>query len=746
MSDRATAGRAARTYTRTASISLLLLVALLAFPSAPRAGTYTVYACDAAGGANNSWAPSANHPNMAAYVACPSSGNYQAGLVARNVVKPTQSSERVPYGAQAAQRFDAPAGAAITGITASFRLVVLGEGWNVGLSTGAQYLHACYGGGGGVCYDYQDAPIYIPVPSTSLIYWEAFCWSWSGCRINGTTVEGEAARANARVYYAAVHIDDGSLPGVSLTGGGLMSDGWLRGDQDIAFDAGDNVGIRATRLYVDGTLRGDNDRPCDFTRPAPCPNGGGTYSIDTRGLPDGPHSVDVAAIDTAGNANTASRTFSVDNTAPGRPSDIAVEGGDGWRATNDFAVRWRSPAQEHAPIVKAHYSLCPLGGQRPCREGSREGAGFEGITGLRVPEPGDYVVRVWLEDEAGNADRENASDAVRLRFDNEPPQLAFEAQDPGDPLRIAVAASDPGSGLARGEVETRRQGTTAWRPLATALEPQRLVAYVDDSQLRAGTYEFRVRAVDRAGNERSTDKRVDGGKMELSLPVRMATRLRAGVVRTVPKLVNRGGRKVRRPVARLKTRAHVRFGRRARIRGRLTAADRSPLAGASLTVFAQPRTTGARFAPVGEVATDEAGWFTYLAAPGVSRILRFEYPGTRLIRSLVRHVWLRVPASTTIGVSRRFALNGESVVFSGRLRARPPAAGKLIEVQAFFRGRWRTFATPRANARGRWRLRYRFQATRGRVTYRFRALVPREPSYPFERGVSRSIGVRVQGL
>ena len=86
------------------------------------------------------------------------------------------------------------------------------------------------------------------------------------------------------------------------------------------------------------------------------------------------------------------------------------------------------------------------------------------------------------------------------------------------------------------------------------------------------------------------------------------------------------------------------------------------------------------------------------------------------------------------------------MLFVGRVTTRPiPAAGKLLEIQAYFRGRWRTFSTLRTNALGRWRFRYRFGATLGRVTYRFRARLPAEGGYPFIDGTSRVVRVLVLG-
>jgi hypothetical protein len=79
------------------------------------------------------------------------------------------------------------------------------------------------------------------------------------------------------------------------------------------------------------------------------------------------------------------------------------------------------------------------------------------------------------------------------------------------------------------------------------------------------------------------------------------------------------------------------------------------------------------------------------------------------------------------------------------LGAPVPAAGKLIDLEAFDRGRWRKFATARTNAAGEWRYRYRFEATTGTVTYPMRAVIERETAYSFETGVSRPIRVTVHG-
>jgi hypothetical protein len=404
---------------------------------------------------------------------------------------------------------------------------------------------------------------------------------------------------------------------------------------------------------------------------------------------------------------------------------LTVDGGEAWRTRNDFRLSWRNPRPDGgAPIAGAAYELCPADGAA-CETGRRDGNELTRLDGVTVPRAGEYVARVWLRDEAGNEDRKTAGQPVRLRFDDDAPELAFERSDPSDPVRVSVRVSDKTSGVVGGEVELRRRGSQAWRPLPAQLEGGHLVGYLPDETLPDGTYELRARVFDQAGNERSSDRRADGEKMEVTLPARTKTFLRALIA----------------------NRSRGRFGRRARIVGRLTSAADAPLAGASVVVLQRPRKDGASFTAVATLTTSLTGRFSYLAPQGTSRTLRFRYAGSPTIRPATHDLALPVAASTTFGVSEHFALNGESVTFSGRLRGGPvPAAGKIVELQVRVRSRWRTFATSRTDGQGRWNYRYRFDGTHGRQVYTFRARVPREAEYPYEVGHSRRLRVTVVGL
>jgi hypothetical protein len=313
-----------------------------------------------------------------------------------------------------------------------------------------------------------------------------------------------------------------------------------------------------------------------------------------------------------------------------------------------------------------------------------------------------------------------ASNPIQLRLDDTPPEhAAFELIDERDPRRIDVAASDATSGLVEGTIEMRRSGWRQWHALATSLSPKGLSAKIDDLSLPDGTYELRARVVDAAGNERVSERRQDGSKMEVQLPLRSRSRI-----------VLRQSR-------------HHRVGRS--LRGRLETADGKPLAARSITVLEQPR-TGGGMRLTRTVRSNARGVFRYPLAFGPSRTIRFRYEGTALIKPATQELVLKVPARTTITAGRRLLQNGESVEFRGRLLGLPPPeGGKLIDLQAHYRGSWRTFATPRTDARGRWSFGYRFEATRGLVRYRFRARIRREAAYPYELGYSRVVAVTVRG-
>ena len=206
--------------------------------------------------------------------------------------------------------------------------------------------------------------------------------------------------------------------------------------------------------------------PCNCHRAAPCPPVATSVGvpIDRRSYPTVSMPWRYRRPMPQETSPRPPRTVDVDN-PPQILSLPQVVGGEAWRRTNDFTVSWTNPA-DAAPrncprtleaVRQRQGAVLP----RPSRWRRHPR-----VAGLPCPTPGSIALHVWLEDAAGNAREESGAIAAALRFDPEPPQLAFEPIDPADPLRVVVSAVDRHSGVAAGEIEMRAAGTTTWHGLA----------------------------------------------------------------------------------------------------------------------------------------------------------------------------------------------------------------------------------------------------------------------------------------
>jgi hypothetical protein len=741
---------------RLLTVTLTLTLTLLAGPATTRAGTYQVYACGGpAGAAQRSFTPSAD-PLMEAYSICPPQNGVGTGIA----TKASSRGGTAAYGAGAYQVFAAPAGAALESVSFNVGAIRLAHFWSIGIVAFdgdfnvGDLPYGCYYGRPGCDVGTSTFSIRVAAPlfGHNRFRFETRCFNPAGCDVSASSF----SPANRALFSAAnvtVRVQDETRPWIGPHHGAIWSDGWHRGREEAWAHFADNVGIMSTRIYADGALVQmldfrDPSLPewagCDFTLPKPCKDfAPGGLGLDTGTLADGEHAVRLEAIDAAGNLAAIDRPIMVDNNAPAKALGLTVDGGEGWRSANDFTVRWTNPPGQVAPISKAHYELCQIG-SAPCTKGTVAAAAIEGLTGLTVPEPGEYDLRVSVEDAAGNHDPQRASDPVRLRFDDEAPTVVFEAPDETHPTRVTAALADRGSGVAEAAIEIRDTGGRQWQELDASIHGGVMVADVDDVSLPDGVYEVRARARDRAGNERTGDRRRDGAKMQLELPLR----LRSGVLllsRGRPRCRGTGGRKRRcRAPARAGATIVVRSAR-AQIDGLLRSAHGDAIANARISVFEQLRTGGGR-KPLAELRSDGRGRFSLTVPRAPSRSIQFAYGGTPLVKPATGEVRMLVPAASSMSADRGTVRNGEAVAFKGRLAGgHVPDGGKLIDLQAYYRGGWRTFATPRTDSRGRWFYRYRFGATRGTVRYRFRARIMREAAYPFELGYSRRVEVTVRG-
>jgi hypothetical protein len=734
---------------------LLFLLVLAALPTQAGAGTYEVYACGGPAGAAQSAFTPASDPMMEAYSICPP----QAGSGTGIATKATSRGGIASYSAGAYQIFTAPPGNSLVSVSFNVGAIRLNDYWSVGVVAydgdfnSGDLPYGCYafGPGCGVGTSTFSIRVDVPLYRRTHFRFETRCFNGAGCDVSASPFNpGNRALFSAANVIVLVY--DSTGPTIVPDHGAVWSDGWHRGREEAWAQVADSSGAMVLRLRADGVVASEIDfrdpslpawMLCNFTQPKPCkdflPAG---LSLDTSTLADGEHDVRFEAIDASGNGNVVDHRIRVDNSAPAKPSDLAVEGGEGWRSVNDFTLRWSNPPAQVAPIAKAHYELCPSRGGA-CSRGEVASPDIDGLSRLTVPAPGEYGVRLWLEDEAGNHDPERASDPVTLRFDDEAPSVVFERPDPAHPTRLTAAVGDRGSGVAEAAVEVRGEGARQWRTLDASLDGETLLAAVDDLELPDGLYEVRAHVRDRAGNERTGDRRRDGSKMQIRLPLRLASGVTLASNR--PRCRRSRGRKRRCRPHRVAGPAIAVKGRRTRVHGVLRTGLGQPISSARIGVSEQLR-TGGGWKQTARLESDRLGRFSLAIPPGPSRSIRFGYEGTALVKPATGEVRMLVPASSSISVNRRGVRNGEAVLFSGGLAGgHVPEGGKLIDLQAYYRGGWRTFATPRTDVRGRWSYRYRFGATRGLVRYRFRARIRREAAYPFELGYSRRVRVTVRG-
>jgi hypothetical protein len=288
----------------------------------------------------------------------------------------------------------------------------------------------------------------LSLPALRLVSW---CIQSTGC---------PSGRVHSEWKDVTVTLDDPEPPAIANpTGLWAAGSTWVRGSQPLAFDASDNTGVKRNKVDVDARNVADQTYACDYGKAAPCSDHSWSGQVDTTTLADGPHTLHLAAQDAADTwASPADRSFNADNHAPDAPA-IAVDGGEGMRSTPSWTLRWTDPPGQFAPITATDYRVCRADGTS-CSTG-RAAPGASPLSGsFGITQPGDYTLRLWLEDAAGNADPAHPSNEVHLRFDNGQPGQAAPSPAPErwiggadtltftEPIAMAPGAAVPLSGIA----------------------------------------------------------------------------------------------------------------------------------------------------------------------------------------------------------------------------------------------------------------------------------------------------------
>jgi hypothetical protein len=517
-------------------------------------------------------------------------------------------------------------------------------------------------------------------------------------------------------------------------------------------------GIVGYAVSVDEAAAGDPCAASTYCEPGEVDlmGGIGDDSIELPGLPEGISYVHAVAVSGSGMASGAVGTAPIG--VDGTPPVVHLEGlPSGWAAG---PVRLTAVAED--PLS----GMAAAGAGGPATAIAIDGAPAQLVPGAAaratVAGEGVHQLSFYGRDAVGNTGDGSLPFAhpgtATVRIDETGPSVRFAAPDPGDPERIEAIVADALSGPDpdRGAIELRPAGSSGrFQPLPTDVGRGRLVARWASDDFPHGAYEFRATGYDAAGNA-TTSTAGPGGAFVLDDPVKREARLAFGfgAGQLVFQRCSRSGGSrrchrdvvrsfARRPAARTLPCCHG-----AVVGGLLVDAAGEPLGGQTVEVvetLARGARNGARRTTL---TTDPDGRFSTRLAPGPSREVSAEFPGTRhLTRALGRDLRLRVRAAVHLRVSTgHVAVGGAPVVFIGKIahpEAHLPKSGLSVQLEFRLPGlAWAQFRTVQTDAQGRFRYPYQFSDDDSNgVRFLFRALVPATGNWPFAPATSRPLAV-----
>ena len=423
------------------------------------AATYTVTSCDDApdGSTNNAWTPPQASSIFQFGNGCADApGGEYAGLYVRENL-----AFNAAIGAQqsAYWTFTAPPGTTVSSVTYSRHLrTYADESWLAEFRAGNGTLESCripvpvdscdrgQQGGSPVTFGGLAAPTLRVGARCDPVAPDTTC-----------TDGGTLQSVTTTLYGATVTVEDPTVPTPGVLGGALASGSWLSGTKAASFSATDATGIDRLQLLKGPTVLLDDDRACDYTRPAPCSSPGASTPaawtpLNTATLPDGPQTLTAKATDAAGNAATAALDVKIDNTPPAAPTPSADFS---WSSAS--TATWTVPIAtepDRAPIDRVDVELCTDGS---CSTEQLTPTGSVQTVTRAVGE-GTSTLRARLRDQAGNLGTWSTTVAVR-RDRTAPPGLPATSPETWQhttvvPVTWTTPAADAGSPYTSAQIET----------------------------------------------------------------------------------------------------------------------------------------------------------------------------------------------------------------------------------------------------------------------------------------------------
>jgi len=552
--------------------------------------------------------------------------------------------------------------------------------------------------------------------------------------ISCTAVDSAANRSSSA--SATVHLDF-QTPTVSFSGPSRTA--WLSGPQTVTVNAAEAQplsGIQGISCSLDGAT-------ATWTA-------GSQATVSATA--NGPHTIACRSLT---NAQTwgavATYSLRIDSTPPTLSYHNGPNQGRWYSSAQSIDVS----SQGAAGLAAVALISCTLAGHTTTYPGDK--------AHITVPSPGGSLV-CEAHDQAGNR---SSSQAWQFLIDTTPPTGYFAPSDPHDPAAVAVQTADSQSGVAGGEIDI--QLPAGWRRLATAYDRStgELTATVpDDGSIPDGTYPLRAIVLDAVANQTAVTGDANGSMRTVSLPLRNVTQLHVGSSSVLTRrctlervTLASGKHHASGQHARAKLVKHcttvvvprangpltLAFGQRASVQGLLQTADGEPIAGAPVTVGAQP--PGWPSQPAGSITTDPQGHFTYQIAPGPSRTITFAFPATSALRGAWATTTVQVAGNATITAGST-ARAGHALRLSGNvLGGYIPPGGTLIQLQYRIVGYpqgWMPFAVlVRTHSNGVWSTTIPLRRDAAGLTYQFRGVITTQSGWPYTQTTTNLVTRRV---
>jgi hypothetical protein len=545
-------------------------------------------------------------------------------------------------------------------------------------------------------------------------------------------------------------LNDTSAPQIGFTGSaGIMGGQWVRGTQPVTWQvAEEGSGLRLERLRVDGNQRyvldhggacklGTNAATGEFAlifRPCPTTTAvGHSTTLDTATLPDGPHAMSVCAQDYgqfvglngSGGESCDQRQIKTDNTAPGAPLGLAIDSAKPARYMQHFGAEWTLPADPGSPISKVHYDVVDAAGKTVVAEKTLVATNPTQLQDIAGPqEPGEYRLRVWLEDAVGLF---GPAASVAIPHDTTPPAAPQDLSVTSPSTARSVDGFDvrwwnlPDGGApidaAHYEVLDGAGNVVVSQRDLRGENPQSIPSLETPSG--SGGYSLRLWLSDAEGNV--------GAASTAPLAYRCERSSAAGG-NSLTAGVGEGG----------EGSIVLAQGKGTTLGGALRGPG-GPVSGAALCVFSAVITdTDREF--LGVAMSGPGGEYRFPIPAGPSRQLVAMYRGDH--REIEAKATALTRVRPTFKVQKRLVRNKHAAVFSGQIPG--PHNDRVVVVLQVRSGKgWRAFRRYRTRADGRYKVRYRFTQTRTPTLYKMRAQVRETTGYPYLQGNSAPLKLRV---